>query len=564
MIEEIKKPKVSVIIVTYNRPGMLRNAVASILGQTLQDFEIIITDYTEDWSVNQAFYDELLNESRVKWIRHKKNINNISLCWNEALDIIRGKYWCTLDDDNTKYIYYLERMTNFLDENPDKIAVVCPMMQTGYGTGVFYRKPNNYTELRTANHIDSGQVVYRREILEKIGNFDERLLAYDDWDYMLRVFSLNNMSGSAFGWLDGEPLCSYHWHNSKRMYHKDIEPITEKTGLFVANKAANNQILNEIRVYVMPVTPEHTWSQKQLWCNIHEALASIPFVTLVSDDPHLIIIPGVLWAYSTAQIIDLRTRWPNAKVMALLCEDPQGLFTNIQYSSIVDWMVTNDINAYKHYYENLQAPKKHQLLHWNCLSISNKLLNFIKGYDPEKIYDVCLVGHGYQGRREFINELFPKLNPGTKLALIGDDYVNTLDGRVKAYINGTMDEIQTAKIAMQSKIIILKHRGEKDLCGFSVVKPRSVNRGYIEAAYKAIVMIDEERDFHSFDKNTIITYKDGSDCANKINDILANYHEYTDIVSALYNKATEQFTHRERLIKILNCFRSVRYNKIII
>lgn len=540
---------------------MLRTAIMSIFTQTLQDFEIIVNDYTEDWAVNQSIYDEFTKDKRVVWLRHKKNVNNISYCWNEALDIARGEYWCTLDDDNTKYMNYLLRMTDFLDNNPEKYAVVCPMKHSGMYQGIHYKKPRDYTDLRSANQIDSGQVVYRRTILEKIGNFDERLLAYDDWDYVLRVWSLYDASGHAFGWLDGEPLCSYHWHGTKRMYSKEIEPITEKYGLFVANKASNGLIMNEIRVYLMGTTIKHTHSQIQLHGNIKEALGSIPFVKLVDNEPNLIIIPGCLYNYTTAEIIDLRTKWPGAKVMALLCEDPQALFLNIQYSPIIDWMVTNDINAYQHYYENLEPVKKNQLLHWNCLSISNKLLEFAKNYNPEKIYDVCLVGHGYQTRLELINGIY---QPGLKYAIIGDGYVGNLDMRVQADINGTMDEISVAKIAMQSKIIVLKHRTDKDLGGFPIVKPRSLNRGYVEAIYKAVLITDDERTFHSFDPCTVMAYKNDADCADKINKILSNYNKYEDVISALYNKAIEQFTHRERLTKVLNCFRSVRYNKIII
>ena len=234
-------------------------------------------------------------------------------------------------------------------------------------------------------------------------------------------------------------------------------------------------------------------------------------------------------------------------MVALLVEDPQALHANKEYIKYLDWIVTNDINAYE-YYLGQVADKKKQVLHWNCLSISNKLLEFIKEYSPAKEYDICMVGYPYPSRVDFMKQLKP-LIPNLKIALIGD----TWDAyNIGADTYKTMDEIETARIAMKSKITLLKHRTRQDLSGFPMLKPDSVNRGYTELCYKNIILIDNDRKSHSFGDNNVLWYSNPKECAERIKDTLANYNQppLRDLIP---------YTYKERLMKILNCVRSPRH-----
>ena len=560
---QINRPKASVILVTYNRPIMLKEAIQSIFNQTMTDWELLVMDYTTDWNINKSVYDWAVLDKRVRYIRHTEDINNIAYIWNEGLDLIRGKYWCTLDDDNIKYPQYLEKMIDYLEKNPENDAVVCAMEHTGQTSGIHFVKPLNFFDEYTGNKIDSGQVVYRKSVIEKVGVFDERLVSMEDWDYILRVYSLNNQSGSSFGWLpDDTPLCNYNWHVNKRMYDEGIKKTYDTTEPIIKNK----KIKNNLRIkYIEPGGIGRTESQIQLSDNILEALKSFCFIELVDDNPDMVIISGTLYNMHPDTMKALRQQNNQATFVALLCEDPQVLHENIKYTEYIDWMVTNDINAYDYYIQNIvDLNKKKQVLHWNNLSISNKLLQFIESYNPDKEYDVCMVGHGYPSRVELIRELMP-LIPDKKVVLIGNlwkNHASEFHSNEKVLIYDTVGEIEAAKIAIKSRIILVKHRDDKDLHGFPIVKPNSVNRGYIEAAYRSVLMIDNARQYYTFEPDTIFRYNNAKDCAEQIKSILSNYN-YKDKIDMLFNKAIENFTHRERLLKVLNCVRSPRYNKKI-
>jgi len=46
-------PKVSVIIPTYNRSSLVKEAVNSVLGQSFKNFEILVVDDSSVWIIYQ-------------------------------------------------------------------------------------------------------------------------------------------------------------------------------------------------------------------------------------------------------------------------------------------------------------------------------------------------------------------------------------------------------------------------------------------------------------------------------------------------------------------------------
>lgn len=553
----IKKPIASIIIVTYNRPKEVKNAIQSIFNQTFTDWELIVLDYTDNKSVNDEVREWATKDNRVKWIWHSRNVNNISYCWNEGLDIAKGKYWCTLDDDNEKYPKYLEKGIAFLEAHPenDTVVVPCDIISDG-ARSVLFSKPPSFAAILNMNHIDSGQCIHRRTLLEKVGCFDERLLSYDDWDFMLRVHYLNNQSGNTFGWLAGESLCKYWKHTNQRTYTSVIQDTYGWTVPFVRAKTRREKW----RIKIVNAKSEITESQKQFAGNTTEAIKSISNIDIVDNNADIVILNGIIYRLTPSEWDSVKKDNPSAQVVALLIEDPQALHMNITYINNIDWFITNDINAYDYYISKLDGDKKKQVILWNNLYLSNKLLTFIKNYDPPKDNDICLIGYAYQTRIDFMRELLPSLE-NKSIILIGDqwnNHINTSQYKAKIEIIPTKDEIETAKIAMKSKIILLKHRKEGN--DFKIVKPGSIGRGYIEAAYRSMVLIDNDREYDSFDPDTIIRYDNAQQCLEKINDVLNNYEKYKPTIDKLYNKATEQFTYKEILLKVINCVRSVRYN----
>ncbi|HZR63533.1 MAG TPA: glycosyltransferase family A protein [Terriglobales bacterium] len=95
-------PKVSVIIPTYNRAGLLTGAVESVLGQTFSDLELIVID---DGSTDQtaALLERLLagrpnDKERVRYIWQENRGQTVAT--NRAIDKATGEWIAFLDSDD--------------------------------------------------------------------------------------------------------------------------------------------------------------------------------------------------------------------------------------------------------------------------------------------------------------------------------------------------------------------------------------------------------------------------------------------------------------------------------
>ena len=67
-------PKVSVAVMVYNGERYLREAVDSILGQTLTDFELVLCDNASTDGTEQICRDYARQDDRVRYHRNRRNI----------------------------------------------------------------------------------------------------------------------------------------------------------------------------------------------------------------------------------------------------------------------------------------------------------------------------------------------------------------------------------------------------------------------------------------------------------------------------------------------------------
>jgi glycosyltransferase involved in cell wall biosynthesis len=190
-------PLVSVIIPTYKRAEQLRRAIDSVLNQTYKNIEIIVVDdndpESQDRKKTKAIMEDYLNYKNIKYITHHKNLNG-SAARNTGIKNASGKYIAFLDNDD-----------EFL---PDKIQLQVEKLESlGEPWGICYTKfirkkknkvidkgiedrEGNITHeiLKGTFYISAGSnILIKKEIVDKIGGFNESLLRRQDLDFLVRA-----------------------------------------------------------------------------------------------------------------------------------------------------------------------------------------------------------------------------------------------------------------------------------------------------------------------------------------------------------------------------------------
>jgi glycosyltransferase involved in cell wall biosynthesis len=109
-------PTVSVIIPTYNRASMVKEAIESVLEQSYQDFEIIVVD---DGSTDNT--REIVSGLSEKIIYLFQENHGVSSARNHGIQQARGKYIAFLDSDDLFLPEKLEKQVACMENNPEVI-----------------------------------------------------------------------------------------------------------------------------------------------------------------------------------------------------------------------------------------------------------------------------------------------------------------------------------------------------------------------------------------------------------------------------------------------------------
>jgi glycosyltransferase involved in cell wall biosynthesis len=191
----LKPHSISVVIATYNRAAMVREAVQAALGQTRYPEEIVVSDDASADDTPAVLAELAASQARVRVFRRETNSGGVEN-WNEAVNRAGGEYLALCSDDDRFLRDHLETSAAYLEAHP-KVGFVhsgfIDVLESA-GTQTFEPRRLRPGMLITSDDLLSymtryydwpvhpSTIVMRREIWEQTGGFNPAYQLTDtDW-----------------------------------------------------------------------------------------------------------------------------------------------------------------------------------------------------------------------------------------------------------------------------------------------------------------------------------------------------------------------------------------------
>lgn len=210
-------PLASVIVATHDRVEVVGRAVASALGQTVRDIEVVVVDDHSGDGTTEVLADIAARDERVRVIRLAYGEGgSAARVRNVGLSLATAPVVAFLDDDDEWLPTKLERQLACLDQQPDVLLVGCHLAVVGpEGGSVELRGPDLFDEreLLWIDHLHGASCVALRMEDPRLAGlrFDESFPAIEDWDLYARVAARGAVA------LVPEVLVRYHVHGGPRL-----------------------------------------------------------------------------------------------------------------------------------------------------------------------------------------------------------------------------------------------------------------------------------------------------------------------------------------------------------
>lgn len=209
------RPKVSVVIVSWNTCSILQNCLQSVYSETAPDLlEVIVVDNGSTDNSCQMV------RSRFPDVRLIENTTNVGFAGaaNQGFEISQGQYVLMLNSDTVILERAIEKTLDFADDNPDAAVIGCKLL---YPDGTFqnscFRFPGllgifltstyisqlfrssyvlnwdrygcrDWPTFRQVDCVEGSFVLIRRSVLKEVGLLDTDYFMYgEETDFCYRV-----------------------------------------------------------------------------------------------------------------------------------------------------------------------------------------------------------------------------------------------------------------------------------------------------------------------------------------------------------------------------------------
>ncbi len=183
-------PKVSVIIPVFNRPNRVKRAIPSVLAQSLSPFEVILVDDGSSPPIKKTLSKEV--PQKIRLIELSKN-RGVSYARNIGIKEAKGDFIALCDSDDEWKRDKLKNQVEYLKENPFFEIIQCNEIWIRNGRFVnqckHHEKEEGFIFEKSMElcAISPSGVLFRKELIDTFGGFNEKFPACEDYELWLRI-----------------------------------------------------------------------------------------------------------------------------------------------------------------------------------------------------------------------------------------------------------------------------------------------------------------------------------------------------------------------------------------
>lgn len=182
-----REPLVSVIIPAYNHEGYIERAIRSVLDQTYRNIELVVVD---DGSRDGTW--DVISRVRAEcggcFQAYTKPNQGVSATLNFGIRKSSGEFVATLASDDRYAPEKIERQVRLFLDSPPEVGLVHASAYNDFGDGQLVSLQGQYTPAVGQCFVDlvslqvgavAPTIMFRREAFDRVGGFDEELVAED-------------------------------------------------------------------------------------------------------------------------------------------------------------------------------------------------------------------------------------------------------------------------------------------------------------------------------------------------------------------------------------------------
>ncbi|MDE7126657.1 MAG: glycosyltransferase [Bacteroidales bacterium] len=191
--DDMRKPKISVIMGIYNCAATLQESLESLYAQTCQDFEIILCDDGSDDETFAVAYKNQQSHPNIKLLKNPSNMG-LNQTLNNCLAVAHGEFIARMDGDDTCSPERFEKELAVLESHPE-YAIVSTEMSFFDENGI-WGKSNAIEKPQPADFIHRtcfchAPCLVRRQAYDAVGGYsvNKRLLRVEDYHLWIKMYA---------------------------------------------------------------------------------------------------------------------------------------------------------------------------------------------------------------------------------------------------------------------------------------------------------------------------------------------------------------------------------------